>query len=1318
MDAGQIATGTSTVLPPAPARHGSQSQRHGKRLPDQHHQPFTTRHVAQAMQTIPEPDAESAHPDLAAITLLDALDGDDRPSFATYIASARADYDAPLRLVYSNAALHTAAGMLARITGKDGTSVFAESTEPQRAFRDWVCGWPRAGDVQCRGSAYTFEGHIWNALTVGRYRIISGVPTLLLWAKTAPGGTSMPHANGASKALQSEAAHRLPAASSHHGEFPSASTRAKRRSFHYTPHLLPPDLKPDAHAEYFRSVDWASTPLGPMDAWPADLRCMANMMLSNSAPAVLFWGDDVIMLYNEPYVQLLGALHPCMGKSARKEAPDHWLSFQPIIDHIKATGESMAEADMQLFINRDGFLEETHWSFQFMPMLDQHGRIVAYYQTFFEVTTHSLLQRRISSLVALGTQNASARDFASFWSSTLSSLSLNDKDVPFALLYAAERHVSAQVPSVSSPGSIPPLDACILKGTVGVDADHPIAPATINIVEDSYILHTFLRRTAKSGKATVVHLDHLPASAAAALEGIKWRGYGDPCRTIVICPIIPTSGDQVEGFLIIGVNPRRPFDEEYQQYLQVMGRLLATSLASIVLFEEEVRQREKAIIQAALIQEQLMAEIKLKEGKFQRFAERCDVAIFIVNARGDYTYRNQRWYDMFEVAKFDTNATEAWHKIAFEEDISYCEGLFMKLAMNHESVCFELRTRMPWSPPSELSQVDPDHVQHYAWILCSAYPELSPDGELLEIVGNVTDISKQKWAEGIQKFRTDTALQGKQHLEHFIDTTSHEMRNPLSAIMQCADSITSTYEQDDRHVLTTNGWSAFVESTLDAAQTIAQCAQHMRHIVDDILTISKLDSGLLDMTPVVAQPENIARHAVKMFDAEARAAGIDITLVVDQSYRDMEVKWASLDPTRVLQVLINLLTNAIKFTRLEKVKSIKVALFASATEPTSVPRGIEFIDERLVGHDQHLEDDWKQGEELIYLQFSVTDTGRGLSEEEKGTLFTRFSQASPRTHINYGGSGLGLFISRRLTELQGGAIGLSSTTGKGSTFSFYIKTRQTQPKTARKDSLPQVFPEDVKHRSPVNQSARPLPPLRTLTSEDARDIKCSSPTVHPASASASARTVPSKHAHVQPDALGLPLGPDLQELKRSKNIPEIMHVLIVEDNLVNQRVLAKQLRRLGCIVSVANHGREALDFLPKTNCWNHTHPLSKSIARKETCHVPSTEPMPRDYDDALPIELSLILMDWEMPIMNGLTAVTEIRKLEKEGLLQERIPVIGVTANVRQQQIDMAIQAGMDDVVGKPFRVAELLVRMRGIVTGVGAGEGKDADMGGYESFG
>ncbi|KAI4632109.1 uncharacterized protein J4E87_001580 [Alternaria ethzedia] len=1229
------------------------------------------------------PKLKPAERELADFTLLEALDRDDRPTFAVETRSSLGHDEAhTIELVYANTALHTVGGLMTKITGDESTSLFAQSSGPQLAFRNWIRGQGIEEELQQHGNTYTFEGHVWNATSVGRYKIVSGVPTRLLWVDAAPGGKSHRTLRRERKTPWPGSKHRADAlpikpqlSLAQIPQTPEADTSssadrsaAPHASFDCTSDVL---TSTSPHIEYFRSVDWANTPLGPMSSWPSDLRCVANTVLSNNVPAVMFWGDDVIMLYNEPYVQLLGSLHPCMGESVRVTAPDHWVSFQPLVDYIKSTGESIAEPDMLLFIDRDKILEETHWSFQFVPILNTDGQVAAYYQSFYEVSNHRILERRVSSLVAMGTQSANARDFPSFWETTLRSLSLNDKDVPFALLYAAERHVSAQIPSVSSPGSIPPLEGCVLKGTIGVSADHSIAPATININEDSYILQPFLSRAAKSGKATVVHVEDLP-DPTRALQGIDWKGYGDPCRTLVICPIIPTTGNQVEGFLIIGINPRRPFDEEYQQYLHVMVRLLATSLASIVLFEDEVRQRENAIIQAAQIQEHLMAEIQLKESKFQRFAERSDVGIFIIDPAGTYTYRNQRWHDIFEIASSDDNATVAWHKIAFEEDISYCQSMFAKLIMNHESVIFELRTRMPWTPPSQSDEPQTEDTQHYKWILCSAFPELGPNGDLVEVVGNVTDISKQKWAEGIQKIRMDSALQGKQHLEHFLDTTSHEMRNPLSAIMQCADSITSSYPQEDyqeRQNTTPNEWTAFIESTLDAAQTIGVCASHMKHIVDDILTISKLDSGLLDMTPVIAQPESVVMHAVKMFDAEARAAGINLVLNVDQSYRNMEIDWASLDPTRVLQILINLLTNAIKFTRLESTKRVTVTLAASSAEPVSTLHGIQYNEERLVGQDPHLEEDWKKAQELFYIQFAVTDTGRGLSDEEKCNLFTRFSQASPRTHIHYGGSGLGLFISRRLTELQGGSIGVASESGRGSTFAFYIKSRRARPIVARKGSLPHVFPEEIKHRRPIPlvSLTRPSPPVRISTGEQGQRSDSASPKARrPSVQSKSSQT---EHSHVRPEALGLPEGPDLQELKRTKSIPDTLHVLVVEDNLINQRVLAKQLRNLGCVVSVANHGQEALDFLPKTSLWKHDQATGDAIAQEAL------------HNGELPIELSLILMDWEMPIMNGLTAVAEIRKLEQQGLLKERVPIIGVTANVRQQQIEQAMAAGMDDVV-------------------------------------
>jgi signal transduction histidine kinase len=124
--------------------------------------------------------------------------------------------------------------------------------------------------------------------------------------------------------------------------------------------------------------------------------------------------------------------------------------------------------------------------------------------------------------------------------------------------------------------------------------------------------------------------------------------------------------------------------------------------------------------------------------------------------------------------------------------------------------------------------------------------------------------------------------------------------------MQSADGILASYTSDVSSPLSSHAWSAFLEQTLDAAQTIAQCAQHMRHIVDDILTISKLDSGLLVITPVDSQPESLGKHAAKMFEAEAKAARVQLTFKIDDTYRNMQLNWVSLDPTRLLQVNTNL----------------------------------------------------------------------------------------------------------------------------------------------------------------------------------------------------------------------------------------------------------------------------------------------------------------------------------------------------------------------------------------------------------------------------
>ncbi|KAF2475283.1 uncharacterized protein BDR25DRAFT_279297 [Lindgomyces ingoldianus] len=1243
-----------------------------------------------AFRTAPQPPKASSQEELSALSLLDVLQLDYRPTFIVDVSSAPTE-NGPYEPVYCNPSLAADGALLGKITRQGyPTFISADNTQQYSGYRSWLFSASEGVHETTKGNLYMFEGYFWSATSIGHYRVVSGVKSFVAGPDRAGAQNQSrlsrwinPQALNAPRNMHQTVQHRLPSGpldtpieAKQLGSTTASSE--KHGPFDYTRDPAPTNMS--THIQYFRSVDWSQTPLGPMPSWSPQLCAVVNMVMNDTHPAVLFWGDSVTMVYNEAYIELIGALHPCMGSSARVAAREYWFHFQPLVDHINATGQTLTEHDLPLFLSRHGFLEETFFSFQFIPILDCDGYVAGYYQPLIETTKNNLLERRVSSLVEIGSQTAKARDLQTYWELVLNTLAINDKDAPFALLFSATHEDTPEVSSVSSSGSATDLKWCFLKGTIGVSANHMIAPSRVDLKSSSYVFNPYLIKAAKSRKPILLHFEELDM-ADGVLADIDWKGYGDPCRSVIFCPILPTTGEQVQGFLILGVNPRRPFDDDYQQFVHVLNRLLATSLASVVLFDEVIRQKENAIGQAAQIQEQLLAELKLKEEKFQRFAERSDVAIFIADMNGKYIYRNHRWFDIFKVSVDVDDVAQAWMNIVFPEDFSYCEGLFAKLVVDKTPFCVELRTAMPWTPPESSQDPESNTQEHFVWILCSAYPELGPNHELKEIVGNMTDISQQKWAEGVQKMRTDSALESKKHLEHFIDTTSHEMRNPLSAIMQCADGILASYSPPSTEfgVPSPNSYATLLDQTLDAAQTIGQCAQHMKRIVDDILTISKLDSDLLVITPIDAQPEVVVHHAVKMFEAEAKAAGVDMRFEAEQSYRDLQINWVSLDPTRLLQVLINLISNAIKFTRLERIRMITISVGASKTEPASVHGGVQFINDKLVAGDKTLKADWKRGP-TIYLQFSVSDTGRGLSDDEKALLFERFSQASPRTHIHYGGSGLGLFISRRLTEMQGGAIGLASQLKKGSTFSFYVKGRRTTPSNPRRGSIPNIFPEDIKHRPHTSKEIdRSLNPTRPAMIR--------------------------RHTFINPNvslqAPDYPPEPNFEELKGIDSIPETLHLLVVEDNLVNQKVLAKQLRKLGCVVNVANHGGEALEFLKKTNYWNGPQLSSTSPQHLDSPshQFPATEtPATFPESTGLPLELSLILMDWEMPIMNGLTAVAKIRELEQSRTLIGHIPVIGVTANVRQQQIKAAMDAGMDDVVGKPFRVSELLGRMREVV--------------------
>ena len=964
------------------------------------------------------------------------------------------------------------------------------------------------------------------------------------------------------------------------------------------------------HIQFTRSIDWASTPLGPIEEWGPELRSMCNLIMASPHPAAMYWGHDLIAIYNEAYILLAGQKHPkLMGQSYRDAWAEIWDSVEGVFQNATTTGQATMKDDDCLFIQRafeEGHLEETYFSWSIIPLVGSDGSVVGLYNPAFEKTRRKVAERRMLTLREVGEKTTSARDLKSFWQQCLRGLEYNEHDSPFVLLYSITDDTDSDSSSMHSNNSVG-VKQCILEGSLGIPNGHPAAAPVIDLRNGSEYFAKVFRETIKSDRPVFLSVEDGTLDARF-LEGIEWRGFGDPCTAAVCCPVHLTGGESTLGFLVMGVNPRRPYDDDYSLYVQLLSRQLATAMASVVLFEEEIARGRRAARLAAQdrieLSEQLAArtqEAVESETKFTRMAEFAPVGIFIADSQGKIAYCNEKWYEISKVPK-GLEGTDEWMDFVKDEDKETVRHLWSDLVHNAVPLNAEIRFKTTW--------IDQNGNKGDTWALASAFPERGEDGKVKVIFGSITNISQQKWAEHFEKRRMEEAVEMKRQQENFIDITSHEMRNPLSAILQCADEITTSMTDLQGSNFSQGAVGDLVQNAIDASGIIALCAQHQKRIVDDILTLSKLDSALLLVTPCDVMPKTVVQRALKMFDGEVHTADIKLIFNVDESIEKLGIEWVKLDPSRLLQVLINLTTNAIKFTTTQEKRIINVTLAASLERPSKNGSIVSYFPPRSKKKDLTKSPDWGTGEK-VYLHFAVQDTGRGLTDDETKLLFIRFSQASPRTHVQYGGSGLGLFISRELVELQGGEIGVASRAGEGSTFAFYIKARRSTAPEEDVDQFPGAGarkPSTGKHAIPTSLKGV-APPSQTT----------------------------------QPSLL-------------QKLVPkDTLKILIVEDNLVNQKVLSKQLRNMGCIVHVANHGGECLDRLRESTFW-------KANARNG-------------------LEISVILMDQEMPVMDGLTCTKEIRGLEEKGDVVSHVPIIAVTANARSEQIDTAMGVGMVRIV-------------------------------------
>lgn len=932
--------------------------------------------------------------------------------------------------------------------------------------------------------------------------------------------------------------------------------------------------------DLFASIDWTKHPLGPTEAWPAALKISLNIMFHSHAPMFIWWGPELYQFYNDAYLPSFGiGKHPhAMGQKGSECWPETWPIIKSQIDVVMNEGRSTWNEDQLIPIFRNGKLEDVYWTYGYSPIFSEDGTIGGTLVVCKETTKRVVAQKLLDvaneqikvereKLLNLFTQAPLPLAMVEgpehrfiFANATYEKYFLRQND------YIGKK-VTEIVPEATSQGFLNLLDNVYKTGKRYVGSEIFFEFVAIDGITKNYYLdfvYEPIRNRLGDVEGILAVISDVTeqvrnrknlesAIAAADVERTKFATiFTDASTSMAITRgpkhvfenVNPSYFNLFEKREILGRPLLEAFPELIGQHYPALfdqvfqtGEVYTEREAKALLRRTETGPLEEryfdqtytrilgvdgkpygVFIHAAEVTERVLVRRRIQENESQLklATETARLGTWSFNTQTALYNWSERASEIFGLSFTPVITLEQIRQRIHPEDRDIFDGDVVSLLDSIESKEIHREYRIIW----------PDG--RVRWVQSSTkatFTETNDGNKVVKAVGTLLDLTDRLETQIELRNAKDAAEQANAAKSAFLANMSHEIRTPLGAIMGFVDLL-----KDDNITR---------QTMKDYLSVIDRNSGQLLRIVDDILDLSKIEAGKMLIENIEFSFLELLSDFSSLMGFRARDKGVNFDIKARTPLPENVIS----DPTRVKQILLNIVGNAIKFT-----------------ETGGVVLDISF-------------------EEDI-LEFEIRDTGRGISKDQEQGLFQPFAQADVSITRKFGGTGLGLVLTKHLSEALGGDFVLKeSVVGAGSIFVATIKVQ--------------------------------IP---------------------------SGTSMVSALGYTHSNAAEVSMEGKLRGLK----------LLLVEDSLDNQALISILLAKTGAFVDIVSDGSLGVKAALQGN-----------------------------YD--------AILMDVQMPVMDGITATKALRI---EGYSK---PIIALTAHTMREERDRCINAGFSDFLSKPINREALL---------------------------